>query len=274
MAQTRKYGRKRSTRRKFVSKKKVTTVTKVTKSRPRPRATGNLRKMIQDVVNGNLETKMSNRNTGNALSLVDSGINSISDMYQIVPNITKSQEENGRNANQITGQKLVVKGYIRFNTLNNTSNYMGQVAARLFIVSQKQRSNYTDVAASTFALTQLLRRGGTEVPFTGNISDIYSDLNTEVWTKHYDRVFYLSQDSMFTNEGAINTKNTIKFFRATVSCKKVLKYDDAVSGGLLPTNFAPILLLGYVYLSGAAPDVSPIVNLGLYYDSDLYYKDG
>lgn len=256
-------------RRRVYRGRRKSTYRKRTVIRPRKQ----FKKAIQKIVNSNIETKVANTNTGSSLVFFDSQIVAAGDIMQIVPNVTKGVQENNRISNMIQAQKLVIKGYVRFNTLSNVNNKYSQVAVRLFLVSLKQRSNYNDVQSSTTYLNVLLRRGGTEVPWSGLISDIYADLNTDVWTKHMDKVMYLSQDQMFTDAGSIDTHKTIRFFRKTISCKKVLRYDDTISSGLLPTNFAPILLIGYCYMNGAAPDQAPVQNLGLYYDSDLYFKD-
>lgn len=256
-------------RRRVYRGKKKTTMRKRTSYRPRKQ----FKKAVEKIVKSNIERKVANTNSGSQLVFFDSQIVAAGDMIQIVPNITKGVQENNRISNLIEAEKLVIKGYVRFNTLSNVNNKYSQVAVRLFLVSLKQRSNYNDVQSSTTYLSVLLRKGGSEVPWSGIISDIYADLNTDVWTKHMDRVMYLSQDQMFTDVGSINTKETVKFFRKTISCKKVLKYDDTISSGLLPTNFAPILLIGYCYMNGASPDVAPIQNLGLYYDADLYFRD-
>ena len=45
-----------------------------------------------------------------------------------------------------------------------------------------------------------------------------------------------------------------------------------MSSALLPTNFGPMLLVGYAFLDGSPPDTSN-ANLGIYYDVDMVYQD-
>lgn len=232
-----------------------------------------LAKTIQKVINKNAETKLANINTGASLVLFNSGINTTADMRQIVPNVTRGTADNERIGDQVTGQKLQIRGYLRaqINTVASTTG-LPQIIARLMVVSLKTKSNYTEVVSSSAPLNALLKRGGTTTNFAGFLNDIYADINTELWTKHYDKRFYLSQDYLVTGSGAVDISKGLKFFKINVKCKKLIKYDDSISSSLLPTNFSPILILGYAFADGTPPDTTT-TNVGLCFDSDFYYQD-
>lgn len=240
---------------------------------------------VKQIVKSLTETKQAFHNSGNSLTFFNSGVDSAGDMLQVLPNIAQSVLDNGRIGDQIRSQNLNIRGYLKLN-INAASGTAGDsttlpnVIARLMVVSIKSRSNYTDASSGPGFLATLLKKGGTTVGFTGVLSDINAPINRDVFTVHADRKFYLNQDyvnaigaSVPSQYLAQNIKDTVKFFNINVKCKnKVLKYDEDISGGLLPSNFAPIMLLGYSYLDGSAPDTIS-TNLGMQYISTLNYED-
>lgn len=240
---------------------------------------------VKQVVKSLTETKQAFHNSGNSLTFFNSGIDSAGDMLQVVPNIAQSVADNGRIGDQIRSQRLNIRGYLKLN-INAASGTAGDsttlpnVIARLMVVSIKSRSNYADASAGVGFLSTLLKKGGTTVGFTGLLSDINAPINRDVFTVHADRKFYLNQDyvnaigaSVPSQYLAQNIKNTVKFFNINVKCKnKLLKYDEDVAGGTQPTNFAPMLLLGYSYLDGSSPDTLS-TNLGMQYITTLSYED-
>lgn len=240
---------------------------------------------VKQVVRSLTETKQAYHNSGNSLTMFNSGIDNAGDMLQVIPSISQSTLDNGRIGDQIRAQKLNIKGYLKLN-INAASGTAGDsttlpnVIARLMVVSVKSRSNYTDAAAGPGYLATLLKKGGTTVGFTGLLSDINAPINTDAFTVHADRKIYLTQSyvnaigaSVPSQYLAQDISNTVKFFSIDVKCKnKLLKYDEDVGSGLTPTNFAPIMLLGYSYLDGSAPDTLS-TNLGLQYISTLDYED-
>lgn len=218
--------------------------------------------------------------SSSAMTYFNSGITSSGDMLQVLPYISQGSGDNQRIGDQINTQSLKISGYIRY--LPNTENYeqsaFSHVVARLMVVSLKYRSAYPDSAGSTAPLSGLLKKGGTATAFTGVLSDIFAPINTDLWTKHHNEVFYLSQPLLVQPGTAgqttmpLDVKNLVKFFNINIPCKKTLKYDNNVTSGSSATNFAPMLLLGYAYLNGDAPD-TVTSNLGMYYTSILNYED-
>lgn len=238
-------------------------------------------KKVKTVLHNQAETKMAYHTSSNAgLTYFNSGINSTGDMLQIIPSISQSTADNGRIGDQVRAQSLNLKGYLKFDlgtTPNDTAT--PTVVARLFIVSLKPKANYTEATSSATALSGLLKKGGSTVAFTGVLSDIYAPVNTDLWTVHHDRKFYLSQSFLNQPAGSgvgmvsVDARNTVKFFNLNVKCKnKLLKYDANISSGLLPVNYGPIFMLGYSYLNGASPDTLSI-KLGTQYDATMTYED-
>lgn len=265
--------RKFTVRRKKIVRRKVTTTKRIIPSKL-------LREMIKKELRKNVETKEAFLTSGNVLTSFNSGINTTADMLQIVPNITQSTSDNGRIGDQARAQSFNIKGYIRLipNATFNGTN-LPQVVARLFIVSLKSKPNYTEATSTATPLGGLLKKGGTTSGFGGNLQDIYAPVNTDLWTVHADKRFYLNQPYLVQPGGVgpasvpVDTKNCVKFFNINLRCKnKLLKYDSNVSSALLPTNYGPMLLLGYAFLDGSSPDVIN-TSLGLQYDTIFRYED-
>lgn len=264
-------------RRKYAAKKrpvsKKTVVQRAKKS--------NLKKFVKKVVSEMAETKEAYTTTGNTPILFNSGIDSTADIQPIIPAMGQGDDSNQRTGQSITAQKLNIRGHIRLN-INDVadSTKLPNVAVRLMVLSMKNKPSYGDVTASAAPLATLLRKGGTTGNFTGVLSDLYAPINTDVFTKHYDKVYYLSQSflngigpSIPSQYVAQDVSKTVRFFNINVKCKnKVLKYDEDISSDSWPVNFSPFLVLGYSYLDGSAPDTVS-TNVGLIYDSMLQFED-
>lgn len=254
---------------------------KLRKTTKTKRNTGKtLTKIIKRVIKDTVEDKQAFHSTGDTLTYFNSGITSTGDMIRILPNVTQGTADNNRIGDQIRAQSLNIKGYVKLdpNTLWN-DNALPTVFCRLFVVSLKTKPNYTEASSSATPLSGLLRKGGTTVGYTGILSDMFAPVNTELWTVHEDRKFYLSQDALHQPATlgpisvSMNLKNTVKFFNISVKCKnKLLKYDSNVSSNLLPTNFGPMILLGYTFLNGASPDTVS-TRVGMEFISTLTYED-
>lgn len=237
--------------------------------------------IAQKVVNKNIEDKvMYQANSESALINFNSTISSTGDYLQLIPNCSSNTEENGRVGDELTIKKFEVKGYIRFNPVFNqlTSDPKAcQVGVRMMILSLKKATSWDLVTSSASPLNSLLRRGGTTVGFSGQIADLTNDINTDLFTVHHNKVFYLSQqfigNSSATGWFSAEIKDQIRFFKFSMKCKnKKLQYDDDTNSGLLPTNYAPFMLLGYSYLNGSTADTVS-TNLGLQMQSYIYYQD-
>lgn len=241
----------------------------------------NLKKFVKKVVSEMAETKHAYTSTGNTPILFNSGIDSTADIQPLIPAIGQGDDSNQRTGQVITAKRLNIKGHVRLN-INDVSDStkLPQVAVRMMVISMKNKPSYGDVTASAAPFATLLRKGGTTTNFTGVLSDLYAPINTDVFTKHYDKVMYLSQSylngigsSIPSQYVAQDVSKTIKFFNINVKCKnKVLKYDEDISSDSWPVNWSPFLVLGYAYLDGSSPDTLS-TNVGLIYDSMLQFED-
>lgn len=265
------------------NRRNVKSKRKVTKSKSVRKPKGVFKKKVQAVIRSMAEDKTAYTSLDEStLVTFNSAINNTAEILQIVPNIAEGSAENQRIGDRIKPTSLTISGYIRFNpvltgNINPATPGVCQVGVRLFIVSLKSKSNLTEVQASAAPLNQLLKKGGTNVGFTGLISDLQAPVNTDLWTLHHSKVFYLSQsyNNYATQVGYWETdiSNQIRFFKHSLKVKsKTFNYDDGTSSSLQPTNYAPVMLLGYSYLNGQTPD-AVAANCGLFYNSILTYED-
>lgn len=237
---------------------------------------------VKSVVHSMSETKHAYHATSNStLTYFNSGINSTGDMLQIIPNISQGTSDNARIGDQIRSHNLNLRGYLKLdiNTSGASNSDLTAVMVRLFVVSLKTKPNYTEATSSATPLSGLLKKGGTTTAFTGVLSDIYAPVNTDLWTVHHDKRFYLSQSMIQNFNNTTNAivpldiRNTVRFFNLNIKCKnKLLKYDSNVSSGVLPSNYGPIFMLGYSFLNAASPDVVS-ARVGVQYDTTLSYED-
>lgn len=271
MAGPRKYYRKR----KYVRRAKKSNAKKSCKlSRCQKRE-------VLKLFHKNVEDKQAYFSTGDALVNFNSAINSTGDVLQVLPDIPEGVSSNARVGDSIRAKTLVIRGYMQLKatpvgTYNDITNC--RVAVRMIVASSKKVKNYNDLKSQ--AGSNLIQKGSSSSNFQGYLSDIYAPLNLEGYTKHFDRVFYLSQSSNLQQVGGTATpqiwssdiSKTTKFFTIRIPLRgKKLLYDDGTSA-YLPTNFGPGLMLGYAHMDGSSPDTVS-TNVGICYDVDFTYED-
>lgn len=250
--------------------KKMVKPRKVAKKNPTLRRQS-LVKTIQKVINKNAENKLSFGSLQN--SYYNSGINSAADCVSVITNIAIGTADNQRIGDQVRMQSHNLRGCIQLaSPASNIANV--RIAVRLMVVQPKQYNNQAEaITAGAVWTSYLLKKGGATSAFTGTLNDLWAPINTDAITKYYDKVFYLNTAYQATAVGLSTLPASIRFFKIPLSRKnKLLKYDANIDSGLTPTNYAPIILLGYTKLDGSAPDtVATIVSLS--FDSVLQYQD-
>lgn len=239
------------------------------------RAKNTFNKRVLAVIRKQSETKMAFA-SNSAVTLFNSAINSSTDCQRIVPNISNGSADYQRIGDQLRAQSMRLKGYLQMSVQTSLADPgVRRIGVRMMVVSPKSFQNvaYAESNASVWQ-SSLLKKGGTTVGFTGAVSDLFAELNTDIVTVHYNKVSYMSQDVIYgTLAGTVDIKNTIKFFNVNIRCKnKLLKYDAGVDSQLTPVNFAPILVIGYCFLDGTSPDTLS-TRIGCMYESIFKYED-
>lgn len=231
-------------------------------------------KAIQRLIHKNVETKQSFHER--ATASYNSGINSSGDATRVLPNVGKSNDDNGRNGDQITVRSLVIKGAIVYNPSTGQYGTYGnaRIGVRLMVVQPRQYFNLDDVQnnAATW-LSYLLKKGGATATFTGALSDLWAPINSDAIIKYYDKVIYMDAPYQATAVGSVLMGQSTKLFSIPLKVKnKILKYDTNVSGGVQPTNYAPVVIMGYAHMDGSSPDTLTTA-LQLTYDTILNFED-
>lgn len=222
--------------------------------------------------------------TASNATFFNSGIDSSADMIRVFPNITKGVNEgNNRIGNEIMGKSLHIKGFLRFVPQPTSGSVniakWSNVGVRLMILSLKPAPNYDSAVLNSGLLNNLLKKGGTTVAFTGAISDLFADINSDVFTTHFNKVYFVSQSYLLQPAGAgnqsalaVDVSKLVKFFNIKLNVNKKLKYDDGTSSSNLPTNYGPFMVAGYTYMDGSSPDVLS-TNLQISWDVIFKYED-
>jgi len=238
-----------------------------------------LTKAVKSIIHKQAETKEAYHAIDNVA--FNSGINATGDMQRVLPNIGVGTAENERIGEQLRLQSLSIKGHMYLSTANNSVSN-ARIAVRMFVVQPKNLQGFPDASATTSWLSKLLKKGGSNVGFTGIISDLYAPINTDMITCHYDKVSYITMPFIFNQTLGVPTQaytstawdmvNSTKFFNINLKVKnKLLKYDKDYST-LQPTSYTPILVVGYVHLDSSSPDVLT-TQVYVSYDAVVKYED-
>lgn len=236
-------------------------------------------KKVLKVIHKQAENKEAWHTSGTSLIKFNSGINATGDYQRLVPFISQGTADNQRIGDQIRAQSMNLKGYIKFDVSLDPALSLNNVAVgvRMMVLSLKNNLSWASLSSSATPLTNLLKKGGTTVGFTGLINDLMAPINTDLFTVHYNKVIYMNQSyvaySTLAGYYSSDVKDLVRFFNIKIKCKnKLLKYDSGTDSGTLPTNFSPFLICGYSFLNGAGGDVVS-TQLGLQYQTIFRYED-
>lgn len=244
-----------------------------------------------NILNGDL-TAFNSRISG----ITDAGAVGGADMWALLPAVAQQQPTSTdpanfaitRNSNSIRPKSLIVKGYLYMDphAVTTRSDYTGLVV-RLYIMSSKRRTSYSvldDVDSSTppqdgyqQLAAELLTSNGSVIPYNGNIvaHNVYKTSRRLV-TVHHKKDYHMRRKQVMynTTAGEVGAQDPIKIpFRFSIPCPKKCNYKNSTT--VTPTDWAPILALGYCLDNGAAGNSG--VNLSyeprVFWSSHLTYTD-
>lgn len=228
-------------------------------------------KKVKSIISADVETKHAYHEQ--AMVSYNSGVTSAADLTFPLPNVPQDVTEKGRIGDQIKCQSLKVQGILSMQ-LSYAGDYANtRIAVRLMCVQPKLYTNRDVINSEWSAWTSnLLRKGGVNVGFTGLISDLHAEINTDLITKYYDKIFYLTIPYAPAT-AAIETQYATKFFTMNLKLRnKLLKYNSGYFGNLAPSNYCPVVLCGYVHLDGSSPDTVQ-TQVSMSYISNLAFED-
>ncbi len=122
---------------------------------------------------------------------------------------------------------------------------------------QTHQSMVDDWLTGAVLKNKLLVDGQTAKPYEGTMSDMFLPINPQLFTKHYEKRFYLSRGTIETisagsdGRGASHMPAVMKAFSFSLKVKnKKLLYVDKAN--TQPSNYGPALILIWSYANGAS----------------------
>lgn len=231
-------------------------------------------KKVQSIIKADVETKQAYHIL--PPTNFNSGIDIVGDAIRVFPQISQGINESSRIGNQLRAQTLKLTGAIswspsagQFGTFANA-----RLGVRIFVI---QPRNFSDTVSAMNNFTSwaptLLQKGASTSAFTGAINDLWAPLNTEAFIKYYDKVIYLTGIYQASASGQTQMIGATKIFKAVMKLRnKIIKYDNGISSGILPSNYAPLFLIGYAHMDGSAPDTLSTA-ITVQWDAVLNYED-
>jgi len=204
----------------------------------------------------------------------NSKINESADIKFLLPDVGQGPQEGNRIGDQLTARKLKINGLMNL-TLSYSNAVSGcRIGVRVMMVQPKLYTDRASITANANSwLPYLLRKGNTATGFNGTVPDLYAPINSEVVTKYYDKVFYLSMPFMTTAAGQQETAFSYRHFTHTLKVNnKKLLYDSNYQAGQQPTNYSPVILLGYSHVDGSTAD-SGHTQVSMQFNSYFDYED-
>lgn len=201
---------------------------------------------------------------------------------QLLPDGTKMKNNiESREGNKLHLQSIRIQGIVTIpsNDLPD-SNDRAMLACRLLCFScdkfktHEALSNEWDSGENL--RESLLRQGASAVGFDGTLAGLWLPLNTEMFTTHYDRTFYLARGQVVTltagteGRGAAYMPASYRSFKINLKVKnKLLTYSNP--DNTFPTNYAPSLILMFAYVNGAGASASTVPFMQ--FNSTARWKD-
>lgn len=236
-----------------------------------------LYKIVKNVLNRNIETEISSHTL--ALQSFNSGIDSAGDVLRLVPTIPQGTDDGARKGSIIMAKSLNIRGHFQLTSIDSTIPLVippnARVGVRLMCVTPKRFPNYIQSATNSATwLPNLLRNGVSTQGFTGTVQDLYLPINLDEVTVHWDQLVDITSEFVYAPAASsfttINPAGSYRFFNFNVKCKdRKLHFVD---GSSEPTDFGPVLLMGYAHMDNSSPDVVT-TRVAMSYVSTLKYTD-
>lgn len=184
-----------------------------------------------------------------------------SDVMQLIPRIGQGEARDQR-----TGAKLKMTGFncsffahIPAALAGNSAN--AGVTCRLLVLSPKQVGDFAQFN-SNWALgqqfnTRYLKNGANEAGYAGDLWSLRWPVNTELFTKHYDKMFTLNRGlRVGASTAGTNVPEVVFNHKFRIKCKnKMLLYPDTTDTTC--SNWAPFAILMYCPNDSSISTTSP-----------------
>lgn len=242
----------------------------------------NLKKYVKSIASSVVHKNTENKEAYTTQVPVDfnSAISASGDVLRIIPNVAQGTDGHNRIGDKITPLSLTSKLILQMLPQGSAQGSgVSKLAVRLMLITPKSYPNWATASANTATwMPQLLKKGGTTVGFTGDISDLFAPYNSQAITLHWQKVYFFNQSystipSNNTTPLAFDQAHLTKFITIPLKFrKKMWQYSADVDSGLTPTNAGYFLVLGYAFTDGTSPDIVA-TRVRLQYDSVLRFED-
>lgn len=258
------------TARKNLKKRPYSTRKKISKKNAKPSKA--LKKAVESIMAKKTEDKTGYKEE--AVVAYNSPISVSSDIKFLMPDVGQGAQEGNRIGDQLFGKRLIINGILGLDLSYATARPACRIGVRVFMVQPKLYTDRASITANANSwLPYLLRKGNVATAFNGSVPDLYAPVNSEVVTTYYDKVHYLSMPYMATAAGQQETAFSYRHFKyALKMTNKKLLYDSNYQAGQQPTNYSPVILLGYAHLDGSSADTQN-TQVTMQFNSWFDYED-
>lgn len=236
-------------------------------------------KAIKQMINKSIDAKVETKQAYHTQTPTDfnSAISVAGDCMRLIPNIAQGTDGHTRLGDYIEPISLNMRMILQMLPQgNNQSASVCKLAVRAMIITPKQFPNWAAASANTATwMPQLLKKGGTTVGFTGDISDLFCPYNVEAITCHWQKVYYFNQPwaTSTASSIALDQSSLVTFVNKTIRLKgKKFHYSADVDGGLTPTDAGYFLVIGYAFVDGTSPDTLS-TRVRVQFDNVLNFQD-
>ena len=187
----------------------------------------------------------------------------------VSPGVLQKDDVESREGNKIRLTSIRVQGLIAIPSNDQPESAdRGLIYCRLLCISCKKYSNLqafrNEWDTGENIRNVLLKYGSSPVAFNGTMEHMYLPINSEMFTSHYDRKFYLNRgqriqigSSLNDGIGGLHMPNVYKPFSFSLKVHdKQLLYSNPADSQ--PSNFGPAVILLYSYANGAAASVAAV----------------
>lgn len=184
----------------------------------------------------------------------------------VFPDIPVGSSRDNRTGAQLKLTRVNIKGNIHIPADDNPVVGTGDRACiyvRLMVLSSKKFKQVQEVRSNWTGGTQLndefFKTDAAGQAPSGNMIDMYRQINTDSFTTHYDRVMRLERNAFSGDiaEGYAPQRPVYKDFSINLKCKnKILKFED--QGAVQNDTWQPFVCYLFAYGNGSAPSLSNV----------------
>lgn len=224
----------------------------------------NLVRRVRSIVNNMEETKQ--KTTTYTISF-NSGIASTSEIYNIIPTLTKGTDSNQRTGDKVQPMWLKVCMVMKYGTGGSS---VQPIHPHMFCLIDKNQRN----ANNLFSTSYFLNNGGTPTQFDGTWATSNLPVDTEAFKLVKRKKFKLAYNTLPGGTATTVTDPNEPIWREysfRINLRKYARYFDYSGSNTSPENLNLGLAFGYTRLD----DVVDLTGtpLTVMFQSTFYYKD-